>query len=127
VAYSIGAWFDAFAFTQIVEIPVYVLAMRHALGTGHASRPRTLPIQLLVAFGASAITHPAVWFVIPRVPSASYEEYVIRAEMFAWLVEAFYFYSLHVVYLRRALVWAFVANALSAGLGFACRAAFGWP
>jgi hypothetical protein len=68
-----------------------------------------------------------VWFVIPRVPSSSYEEYVIRAEAFAWLVEAFYFYSLHVVYFRRALAWAFAANLLSAGLGFACRAAFGWP
>ena len=127
MAYPIRAWLDAFAFTQVVEVPVYVLAMRHALGAGRARWPRTPEIQILVAFGASAITHPMVWYVIPRVAWGSYAGYVIAAETFAVLVEAFYFRSLHIVFSRRAFVWALVANALSAGLGSACRALFGWP
>jgi hypothetical protein len=127
VTYPIQAWLGAFVFTQAVEIPVYVLALRHAIRGGYAERPRTLPMQLLLAFGASAITHPMVWFVIPRIPSSSYVEYVVRAETFAVVVEAFYFYSFHVVRLKRAFVWSLGANALSAGLGFACRWAFGWP
>lgn len=127
MAYPIRAWFDAFVFTQAVEIPAYVLAIRHAQRTGHADRPRTLFWQIVLAFGASAITHPQVWYVIPRIPSTSYVEYLIRAETFAVVVEAFYFYSFHIVYMRRALAWAFVVNALSAGLGFLSRDLFGWP
>lgn len=130
---TLAAWRDAFLFTQAVEIPIYVFAMRHAVAKGIAERPRSWGIQILAAFGASAITHPVVWFVIPRLaasfadPGHAYLEYVIRAETFAVVVEAFYFYSLGVVRMRRALVWSIVANGLSAGAGFASRHLFGWP
>jgi hypothetical protein len=129
VSYPIAAWLDAFAFTQIVEVPVYVLAIRHAQRAGWSERPRELESQVLLAFGASAITHPMVWYLIPRVvdPYRHYGEYVAFAESFAVLVEAFYLRSLHVVWLRRALVISLVANALSAGLGELCRRAFGFP
>lgn len=133
MSYPIEAWLNAFVFTQVIEVPVYVLAMRHAVRTGHAERPRALRWQILLAFGASAITHPIVWYVIPGVPPSfrdpmsAYVEYVVRAETFAVLVEAFYFYSCHVVWLRRAFVWSFVANALSAGIGFLSRYLGGWP
>jgi hypothetical protein len=123
----IRAWFDAFVFTQVVEVPVYVLCIRHAIRAGHCARPRSLFWQIVLAFGASAITHPQVWFVIPRIPAASYLEYGIRAEGFAVAVEAFYFYSFHVVYLRRALAWSLLANCLSAGIGLASRELYGWP
>lgn len=102
-------WLAAFAFTQIVEVPIY----RRALG-GRA----------LVAFGASALTHPVVWFVFPRLPFASYLAMVAAAEVFAWLVEAAY---LRAFGLRRALAWSLVANAASLGLGLASRALFGAP
>lgn len=68
-----------------------------------------------------------VWFVIPRVPASSYWEYVVRAEAFAVLVEAFYLWSFHVVHMRRALAISLLANALSAGGGFLSRSLFGWP
>lgn len=123
------AWRDAFLFTQLVEVPVYVLAMRHALRTGWLERPRTLPFQALLAFGASAITHPMVWYLIPNVasPYRSYTAYLITAETFAVVVEAFYFYSFHAAWLGRAFVWSLLANALSAGLGELSRALFRWP
>lgn len=127
--YPVELWFRAFLFTQVVEVPVYVLAMRHAQRTGWSERPRGLPLQLLVAFGASAITHPAVWYLIPAVadPRRSYAEYVVLAETFAVVVEAFYFYSGHIAWLGRAFVWSLLANALSAGLGAASRYLTGYP
>ena len=132
MSYPIQAWFDAFVFTQVVEIPVYVLAIRHAQATGWSERPRGLEWQVLLAFGASAITHPIVWYLIPRVahPGRTYAEYAVyvaTAETFAVVVEAFYFYSCHVAWLRRAFVWSLIANALSAGLGQLSRHFIGWP
>ncbi len=121
-------WLLAFAFTQAVEVPIYMRALR--------GRPA-------VAFGASAITHPVVWFVIPRVwvrlylamiavrsdliirsPTARYVCMVLLAETFAVLVEAIY---LRAWGLRRALAWSLAANAASLTLGLLSRACFGLP
>ncbi|MFO0592668.1 MAG: hypothetical protein U0441_34305 [Polyangiaceae bacterium] len=130
---TVRGWVSAFLFTQAVEIPVYVVAMRRALAQERARRPRGLPLQLAVAFGASAITHPIVWFVISGLapsfqdPGPAYIEYVVRAESFALIVEAFYFYLACAISFRRALVWSLLANGLSAGLGFTSRAIFHWP
>jgi hypothetical protein len=107
----VRAWLSAFVFTQLVEVPIY----RRGLG-----------VSVLVAFGASALTHPIVWFVIfqPRVP-LSYGAKFAVAELFAWLCEAAYFKWAF----RRenALGWAFVANAASVGLALISRALFGGP
>lgn len=68
----LAVWLRAFAFTQIVEAPVY----RRALG-----------VSWIAALGASAITHPFVWFVFPRLGS-SWLVRTATSEIFAWLVEA---------------------------------------
>ena len=104
-------WLVAFVFTQIVEIPIY---------------RRTLHPSFRVAFGASAITHPLVWlFLGSHAWRAPWLAQAIAVELFAWLVEAAYF---HFVFRRpRALLFTFVANAASLGLGFAAHALFGWP
>ena len=118
MATGLVQWAVAFAFTQAVEIPVY---------------RRLLRTSTLASFGASAITHPVVWFVIPRLapsftdPGAAYIEYVARAEAFAFVVEAYYFASFHVVRMRRALLWSLLVNGASASAGFASRWLFGWP
>lgn len=106
-----SAWLRAFLFTQLVEVPIYV---------------RTLDCSIPVAFGASAITHPVVWFGFfgPWI-DADYWTRVIAAELFAWLVEAAYFAFLFREH--RALLWAFVANGASASAGFLSRALFGVP
>lgn len=129
VLFPVDAWLRAFVFTQAVEVPVYVLAMRHAVRTGWSERPRTLIPQILLAFGATAVTHPMVWYLIPLVasPLDSYAAYVAVAETFAVVVEAFWFYSWHAAWLRRAFVWSLLANALSAGLGSLTRALIHWP
>ena len=109
-----GAWLAAFAFTQAVEVPIYTWALRH--------RRRS---AALWAFAASALTHPVVWFVMPRWRwPGGYWGYVGAAEAFAVGAEALFLWRLGV---GRPLLWALVANGASAGLGLGCRAVFGWP
>ncbi|MBW2454723.1 MAG: hypothetical protein JRI68_09435 [Deltaproteobacteria bacterium] len=117
----VTAWLGAFVFTQVVECPIYVRALR--------AEKRPLPAKVVLAFAASAITHPIVWFVIPAVwmnaeQFGGYWTMVAIAEAFAVGVEAAYFWALG---LRRPWLWALGANVASAGLGFLSRAAFGWP
>jgi hypothetical protein len=104
----VRAWLLAFAFTQLVEVPIYVRGLR--------CRP-------LTAFGASLLTHPVVWFGFFQLPG-SYAARLVAAELFAWLVEAAYF---RLFGLRRVLLWSLVANAASLAAGLASRALFGTP
>src|SRR5689334_18085550 len=92
---ALSAWLSGFAFTQIVEVPIYVAAMRRTPSDDHPLL-RRLPVQIALAFGASLVTHPIVWFVIPRIRFDSYGQMVACAESFAVAVEALYFYALYV-------------------------------
>lgn len=53
----VRAWFWAFVFTQAVEVPIYVavLGLRRRVPRGRL---------LALAFGASALTHPILWFAL---------------------------------------------------------------
>jgi hypothetical protein len=105
------AWLSAFAFTQIIEVPIY---RRH------------LDVSWLAAFGASALTHPVVWFVFfNRGVHLSYTTKLVSAELFAWLFEAAYFRWLFGK--KRALLWTLIANTASLTLGFISRALFDLP
>jgi hypothetical protein len=104
-------WLRAFLFTQLVEVPLYMRGLRCGLPA---------------AFGASALTHPLVWFVFfsPRW-QAGYTTKLVAAELFAWLAEAAYFrFALR---RPRALLWSLIANAASLGLGLLSRHLFGAP
>lgn len=116
---ALGPWLSAFLFTQAVEVPIYTRALGRF--------PVSLAARLAIAFGASALTHPIVWFVIPSLHHGSYATLVLRAELFAVLVEGFYLYALGAFDLRRSMLWSLAANGASASLGLACRALFGWP
>ncbi|MBI4703790.1 MAG: hypothetical protein HY744_21990 [Deltaproteobacteria bacterium] len=70
---------------------------------------------LVLAFVASAATHPAVWFVFPVLVPRSYWTMVAAAEAFAICFEAAYLWALGV---RRPLLWSLAANAASASVGF---------
>jgi hypothetical protein len=99
-------WLLAFAITQAVEIPIYVWAFPG----------ERWPWRALKAFGASAITHPFVWFLFPfLLPGhARYLTMVVVAESFAVGVEAVY---LRLLGAGRALAWAMVANGASFSVG----------
>jgi hypothetical protein len=123
-------WLVAFAITQAVECPIYI---------------RAFGVRPLVAFGASAITHPVVCFVAPRVWEAIYAwavaahpamalgndayfvGYGVLAETFAIVVEALYLARWARLGLRRGALASIVANAASGLTGLACSYLFGWP
>jgi hypothetical protein len=104
------AWFVAFVFTQLVEVPIYSVGLR---------------VGIPAAFGASAITHPLLWFVIvPGLPLSGYARLAV-AEVIVLLIEAAYFrYAFR---RRHALPWSFVANGASLVFGLVCRHYFGVP
>jgi hypothetical protein len=115
------AWASAFALTQLVEVPIYSLFLRAFLPE------RPFLSRIGIAFGASAITHPFVWFVFPLM-HARYAVYLAVSELFAVVVEAAW---LRLTGVRRPvpvlLLASLVANGASAGLGLSARALFGWP
>jgi hypothetical protein len=112
----IAHWAVAFAVTQIVEVPFYARVLPR--GDGLARR-------LALAFAASAITHPIVWFVVPRLwLGGSYLAMVVASEIFAITVEAAWLGSYGA---RRPALWSLVANAASVAVGLTLRHTVGWP
>jgi hypothetical protein len=93
-------WLGAFALTQAIEMPIY-------------ARVVPAPHRWLKAFGASALTHPIVWWMFPRVLPWEWWAMAL-AELFAFSVEAAYLVRLRA---RRPLLWSLVANAASCGAG----------
>jgi hypothetical protein len=106
----VQAWAVAFLFTQMVEVPIYAVSLR---------------VRLLAAFGASAITHPVLWFAIFPHLHLPYVWLIVIGECFAVLVEGAYFAFL--LRRRRALLWSLVANAASFATGMVSRWLFGIP
>jgi hypothetical protein len=104
------AWLIAFAFTQAVEVPIYLRA-------GASWR---------VAFLASTLTHPFVWFGFPTVArlGLGYSGTLVLVEGFAIGVEAAWLSARGV---KHAFSWSLLANLASVTLGFLSRWAFGWP
>lgn len=108
-----SGWLAAFALTSIIEVPIYMRALLKREGDAPALASR--PAALAVAFAASAITHPVVWFVMPRLIPGRYVLMVLVAECFAIAVEAAWLRGFG---LRRALLWATFTNATSVVAGF---------
>jgi hypothetical protein len=106
---NLARWAAAFAFTQIVEVPIY----RAGLGT-----------SLGRAFAASAITHPIVWwFAVESGVPLSWAARTAIGEFFAVAVEAIWFARWFG--LRRGLIWSAIANAVSFSLGLLSYRLFG--
>ncbi|MFO1326212.1 MAG: hypothetical protein U1F56_02550 [Rubrivivax sp.] len=106
LAQALADWLPAFALTQAVEAPIYRWGAR-------ASWAR--------AFGASALTHPLVWFAAPALlePAVGYTAMVAVAEAFAVGAEALWIGRGGVT---RPLRWSLIANAASLAVGLALRA-----
>jgi hypothetical protein len=109
-------WLPVFVFAQVIEVPVYVVPLRRVGWRG--SR------LVLAAFGATALTHPFVWFVFPRLLPRSLWLMVFVSESFAVVIEAAY---LRLLGVRRPLGWSFLSNMLSFALGAIGHFTIGWP
>ena len=105
---TLRTWLLAFLITQAIEVPIYTIALRH----------RGLSTASLLGVGASACSHPLVWFVIQplMLPRADYIAFVITAEVFAWAAEALYLRMASVPW-RSSLWISLVANSVSVTLG----------
>src|SRR5687768_10659632 len=107
----VQAWLAAFALTQVVEAPIYCVALADFKW---ASR-------IAAALGASTITHPIVWFgFVAFWPFGwdqgwGYWSMVVAAELFAFGVEAVY---LHLLRVPAAWLWSLGANLISVSTGF---------
>ena len=110
----VHSWLRAFVFTQIVEVPIYMQVL-----------PGSRWKAATIGFGASAITHPFVWFVFPRLLPHRFVLMATAAELFAFVVEALYL----CIWLKpwKALAASFVANSASLGLGLLSRRLFDVP
>lgn len=112
-------WLIAFAFTQAVEAPLYVLAQKNM---------RPMPERWAIAFAASAITHPLVWYVIPELgveihPAIAGWWSVLLSECFAVLAEALWLRAFRV---EHAFFFALLANVTSFTLGLFLYTYLGW-
>ncbi|NVB40131.1 hypothetical protein G6O69_19955 [Pseudenhygromyxa sp. WMMC2535] len=103
-----SAWILAFTATSVIEVPIHARAL--AALDGRARR-------VAVAFAASALTHPFVYLVFPRLLGSGLV-YLLVAEAFAVLVEAWWLRRFGV---RDALLWSLVANASSVAVASAFR------
>jgi hypothetical protein len=103
------AWAKAFAFTQIVEAPIYRFVV---------------PTRWTIALAASAITHPFVWFAFPPLGAAfgwGWTLTSIVSEIFAVTVEAVLVRQASRVGWRRAFGVSLLANCTSVAIGLAVR------
>jgi hypothetical protein len=108
------AWLQSFAFTQLVEVPVYMQFLPG--GRWRAA---------VIGFGATALTHPLVWFVFPVVVRGNWLRMTTWSELFAFGAEAIYM----CIWLspKKAFAASLFANGASLGLGLISRHLFGAP
>ncbi len=109
-------WLWAFVFTEVVETGIYVQSL--------PGRP--LRERLAIGLGASAITHPIVWYVIPDVTQSfglAWWPTVGIAETYAVLVETLWLAGFGV---RRPFLWSLAANMVSFSLGLFGYALLRW-
>jgi len=127
-------WFLAFVFTQVLEVPIYYVALARREG----ARERDQVWRVGFAFLASMATHPYVWFVIPSLfysrmwdswtfswpwlQEWQYTLFFVAAESFAVVAEGLLLMGLRV---PRPFLWALAANAFSAFSGLLLRK-LGW-
>lgn len=108
-------WLTAFSLTQALEIPFYSWHLRRQVPLLHH--------RLSYAFLASALTHPVVWFVFPKIHwFSSYWGMVLAAEAFAVIVEGTYLRYLRV---KRPFLIALLVNAWSISVGLLLRSLTG--
>ncbi|MDF2695370.1 MAG: hypothetical protein K0S65_3753 [Labilithrix sp.] len=107
------AWAKAFAFTELVEAPLYRRLLRVGWGP---------------ALAASAITHPFVWFVFPWVGERmelGWTTTAILSEVFAVVLEAMFFWCGWKIPLGRAALVSLATNGASVALGLLVRETVG--
>ena len=101
----LGTWLRSLLLTLAVEVPVYVLVARTWVAAWRAGGVGAL---------ASLATHPALWFLWPRVVHGSYTAYIVSGELLVACAEAALFFVLaRPGRWSRAVAASFLANGAS--------------
>ena len=106
---QIEMWLSAFVITSVIEMPVYLWALRY---TDHSQTNK-----ILISLTPSIVTHPLIWWGIPPLInqiSISEVSYYILVEVIAVLGEYFFLKKLKC---NSALSTSLIANGCSATLG----------
>jgi hypothetical protein len=127
----LAAWLRAFAFTQGVEVPIWLLFTRllttHLVNEVECS---SRGLRVHEALALSAITHPFVWFFFPALAIPlrwSYGTTSIVSEVFAFAVEMALTQHWTRCSWRTAATASLLANGASLGLGELSRFLWNWP
>ncbi len=116
-----SAWLWAFAVTQVVEVPIHMRGLGEVGERAGGGRRFRWAHRLWLAFAASALTHPFVYFGFPWLMGGMGLGCLLAAESFAVVVEAWWLGQLGVGR-RDAVLWSLVANACSVGVASGLRA-----
>ena len=84
------AWLEAFIFTQLIEVVVGLIWLKVIIHQHVLSWFQTI----LVIFSATTITHPPLWFLLPKLMSyfkLSYLSYLIIGEVLVILCETWWY------------------------------------
>ena len=127
----LGRWLSAFALTQVIEVPIYTRAL------ARREKSASLVRRCALAFGASALTHPIVWFALPVLWGTVRGELppdlhpALRSLLYYTLLESVAvggeMLYLRVLGVMRPWRWSLLANAASFGTGLVCQWLFAWP
>lgn len=104
------SWLTAYLLTQLVEVPIYLIGARR-LRRGR---------RWLLAFGASTVTHPVVWFLFPW-DNGPWIVSAVLSETFAFVTEA---WSGSLAGVEKPWLWSLLANASSVCAGLVVQG--GW-
>ena len=114
----LSAWIVAFAHTQLIEAPIYLLAQR--------GMDRSVPRRIGVALLPSGLTHPLLWLGLfswlrlAGTPSPlSWWSVVLVSELAIAGTEGA---ILRACGVRRPFLWALLANGVSFGIGLLLQA-----
>lgn len=110
------SWLVAFAMTLAIETPVVAAFYRRQ----EPKRGRLLGL----IFFANLATHPAVWFIFPRLP-VSYERAVFLSEVWAYGLEVLFYALAFAGGPRRAFLASITANTASFLFGLGWLKLFG--
>lgn len=103
---------SALALTFLIEVPIALLLSRFWL----ARNVPTLHV-IPVAFAATMITHPVVWWLNKSLKLMPFWPRVTTLELLVVLVEAIVYAVALSLGFRRGLIIAFIANTISFGGG----------
>ena len=102
----------AAALSIIIETAVLILLYKYfKIGESR----RKLIIAGILATGG---TIPYVWYIFPVLSYTSYILYIIAAEIFAFVVEAFFYRIFLKLDYKKAFIFSFFCNLASFGAGW---------